>query len=155
MNKNKKLLMICIAIPLLVGALAGLISRSSIDVYSAMEKPALSPPGIVFPIVWTILYFLMGLSSYLVITSDKGILQIKEAISAYINQLLVNFVWPIIFFNFEMYFLSFIWIVFLDVLVIKMLIHFFQVKKEAAYLNIPYMIWLLYATYLNFLICYN
>lgn len=148
--KNKLLLLVeCIALPLLVGGLSALLTREGVQTYATMEKPPLSPPAILFPIVWTILYVLMGIGSYLVLTSDGSKEEIKSAMSVYVWQLLVNFLWPTFFFNFQWYLFSFFWLVLLWILVLIMLIRFYRVSKVAAYINIPYLIWLTFAGYLN------
>ena len=117
--------------------------------YGMVIKPPLSPPAILFPIVWTILYVLMGVGSYLVLTSDGRKEEIKSALSVYVWQLLVNFLWPTFFFNFGWYLFSFFWLVLLWILVLIMLIRFYRVSKVAAYINIPYLVWLTFAGYLN------
>lgn len=117
--------------------------------YGMVTKPPLSPPAILFPIVWTILYVLMGVGSYLVLTSDGSKEEIKSALSVYVWQLLVNFLWPTFFFNFGWYLFSFFWLVLLWILVLIMLIRFYRVSKVAAYINIPYLVWLTFAGYLN------
>lgn len=148
--KNKLLLLVeCIALPLLVGVLSALLTREGVQTYATMEKPPLSPPAILFPIVWTILYVLMGIGSYLVLTSDGSKEDIKSALSVYVWQLLVNFLWPTFFFNFQWYLFSFFWLVLLWILVLIMLIRFYRVSKVAAYINIPYLVWLTFAGYLN------
>lgn len=148
MKINVKALVICILIPLIVGAVSGFITSDSMEAYKMVEKPLLSPPGIVFPIVWSVLYILMGISSYLVYTSNSKYKD--DALSIYGIQLIVNFIWPIIFFVFELRLLAFFIIILLVILVYKMIREFYKVNKTAAYLQIPYMLWLLFATYLNF-----
>ena len=101
MKLNKRLLFICIAIPLMVGTLAGLLTRNSMEVFSFVEKPPLAPPAWLFPVVWTILYVLMGISSYLILTSEAEFKEIVRAIRLYVYQLLINFLWPTFFFNFK------------------------------------------------------
>ena len=149
MKINKRLLFICIAIPLFVGVLAALLTRNSMEVFGILEKPPLAPPAWLFPVAWTILYILMGISSYLILTSnaDKG--EITSAIRIYGLQLVVNFLWPTFFFNFGWYLFSFFWLVFLWILVLLMILRFKEINKLAAYLNIPYLIWLTFAGYLN------
>lgn len=132
-------------LPIIGGAIVGLITSGYMD-YSDMVKPPLSPPGIVFPIVWTILYILMGIS-YFIATKDNE--DNKELDQIYLLQLLVNFMWPIIFFVLEMYFTAFLWIILLLILVIVMIKELLNVNKVSGYLQIPYLIWLLFATYLN------
>lgn len=140
MNKFK--LFIAILIPVVIGGIVGFIINPYID-YNSLVKPPLSPPSIVFPIVWTILYVLMGISYYLLKNPGK-----KEKI-IYFVQLGVNALWSVFFFIGKFYLFSFIWIVLLDVLVIFMIGIFYQNSKISGYLQIPYLIWILFATYLN------
>jgi len=152
MQKNYKLLTLCIVIPLAVGSLAGFITKDSMESFNMLNKPALSPPGILFPIVWTILYILMGISSYLVITSGQGTNKIREALTFYGLQLFFNFFWSIWFFNFGWYLFSFIWLLLLWVLIFNTIAAFYEINKTAAYLLIPYLLWVTFAGYLNFAI---
>ena len=149
MKINKRLLFICIAIPLFVGALSALLTSESMEQFSALTKPPLAPPGWLFPVVWTILYILMGISSYLIITSGASKNEINKAIKLYGYQLVVNFLWSTIFFNFGWYLFAFFWLLLLWILVLAM-IRFKNINPYAAYLNIPYLIWLTFAAYLNF-----
>lgn len=141
--KNIKVFFISIISTLLVGVLAGLLSMNNMGIYSTITAPPLAPPSWLFPVVWTILYILMGIS--------VGIYFIKtgKVPTIYILQLLVNFIWPLIFFNLEAYFLSFIVILLLIILVINMIKEFLSVSKLAGFLQIPYLLWLLFASYLN------
>ena len=132
-------------LPIVGGALVGLIISGYMN-YGDMVKPPLSPPSYIFPIVWTILYILMGIS-YFVATKDKE--NDKELNQIYILQLLVNFFWPIIFFVLRMYFTAFFWIILLLILVIIMIKELLKNNKISGCLQIPYFIWLLFATYLN------
>ena len=129
-------------VPIIGGGIVGLIISSYMD-YQDLIKPPLAPPGFIFPIVWTILYLLMGISYYISNSDDKELDQI------YLLQLLVNFLWPIIFFVLKMYFSAFLWIILLLILVIVMIKEFLRIKKLSGYLQIPYLLWLLFATYLN------
>lgn len=150
MKINVKQLIKCIAFPLLVGALAGLLTRNAMTDFEVLNKPPLSPPGWLFPVVWTILYTLMGISSYLIRTSDADPQKISDALNIYFYQLVVNFLWSIFFFNFEWYLFSFIWLILLWILIVIMIKSFEQINKVAAYLNIPYLVWVTFAGYLNF-----
>lgn len=134
-----------ILIPVLVGGIVGLIISSAID-YNSLQKPFLAPPSIVFPIVWTILYILMGISYG--ILKNKGLTDKKIDIIYYI-QLAVNAMWSIIFFLLKWRLFAFIWILLLDVLVILMIIKFYKKDKTAGLLQIPYLLWGLFASYLN------
>ena len=134
-----------ILIPVLVGAIVGLLISSSMD-YNDLQKPMLAPPGRVFPIVWTILYILMGVS--------YGILKSDELISKDINiiyyvQLFFNALWPIAFFIFKWRLFAFIWIICLALLVADMIYKFYEKNKVAGLLQLPYLIWTIFASYLN------
>lgn len=132
-------------LPLVVGIVVGLIINGSIF-YSNYLKPPLAPPSFLFPIVWTILYFLMGLSFYL-LNKDSFVSDNTKLI--YYLQLIVNALWSIIFFVLNLKFLAILWIILLVILIIIMIIKFFNINKLSAYLNIPYLIWCIFATYLT------
>lgn len=149
MKLNKKLLFICIAIPLIVGGVSALLTQNSMEAFERVAQPPLSPPAWLFPVVWTILYTLMGISSYLIVTSDANQQEKDEAIRLYAYQLLVNFLWPTFFFNLGWYLFAFLWLVLLWILVFFMIRKFNGINKWAAYINIPYLIWLTFAGYLN------
>lgn len=150
MKMNKKLFVICIAIPLIVGAVAAFLSGGGMETFASLEQPPFAPPAWLFPVAWTILYTLMGISSYLVLTSGESRETIQGAINIYALQLLVNFLWPTFFFNFGWYLFSFFWLVLLWMFVLLMIWKFKDISKLAAYLNIPYLLWLTFAGYLNF-----
>ncbi|MBR6664301.1 MAG: tryptophan-rich sensory protein [Lachnospiraceae bacterium] len=146
---NKKLLAICIAIPLVVGVISALLTKDSMMIFQTVNKPPLSPPGWLFPLVWTILYILMGVASYLVLTSE-GIMEEKsQAISVYFYQLLVNFLWSTWFFNLQWYVFAFFWLILLWVLIFVTLVRFYRISKSAGYLLVPYLLWVTFAGYLN------
>lgn len=149
MKINKKALIIAIAIPLLVGALAGFLTADSMTAFMQLDKPPLSPPGILFPIVWSILYTLMGIASYLIYSSNTKQEDINDALCVYALQLFVNFFWSIIFFNLEWYLFAFFWLVLLWVLILYTILLFYRISKPAAYLLIPYLLWVTFAGYLN------
>ena len=149
MKVRKLWLAVCIAIPLLVGALASALTRQSMQSFATLEKPPFAPPAWLFPVVWTILYVLMGISSYLIWTAEADKQKKENALMLYWYQLAVNFLWPTFFFNLEWYLFSFFWILLLWVLVFLMILRFYKIDKWAAYLNIPYLIWLVAAAYLN------
>lgn len=144
-----KTLLICVAIPLAVGGLAGLLSRGGMEVFASLEKPPLSPPGWLFPVVWTVLYVLMGIASYLVFTSGADRKTVGSALRVYGVQLVVNFFWPIFFFNFGWYLFSFIWLLLLLLLILITFARFWKISIPAACLLIPYLIWVVFAGYLN------
>lgn len=134
-----------ILIPVLIGGIVGLIISSAID-YNSLQKPFLAPPSIVFPIVWTILYIFMGIS-YGILKSKS--LTDKKIDLIYYIQLAVNAAWSIIFFLLKLRLFAFIWILLLDILVILMIIKFYKKDKTAGLLQIPYILWTLFASYLN------
>ncbi len=146
--KSKTNLIIAILIPLAVGAVSAYLSRQGMDSYAALRQPPLSPPDTVFPIVWTILYILMGISSYMIYTSDSG--KKDNALKWYGIQLTLNFFWSIIFFRFMLFLPAFIWLVLLIIAIGIMIFKFYEIKPAAAYMNIPYIIWCIFAAYLNF-----
>ena len=132
-----------------VGALAGLLTRRATELYAtAVTKPPLSPPGIVFPIVWTILYALMGVSAARVYLAPESEAR-SNGLLLFLVQLAFNFVWSIIFFNFQAFGLAFIWLVLLWVLIFWMTLYFRTADATAAWLQIPYLAWVLFAGYLN------
>lgn len=145
-----KPLVISILIPIAVGLLAGFLTKGSMKQYQSLLKPPLSPPGIVFPIVWTVLFVLMGISSYLVYQSDSPIK--KPALSVYAIQLFFNFMWSILFFSFQLWLFAFLWLLAMWLLIIIMIVLFYQANHIAAYLQIPYLLWVSFAAYLNYAI---
>ncbi len=134
-----------IIIPLALGGIVGFLISGSMN-YDTLNQPPLSPPSILFPIVWTILYALMGISFG--ILRDKGLAD-PDVKLIYYAQLIVNLLWPIAFFVLEWRLFAFIWILILDALVAIMIITFYRRDKAAALLQLPYMIWVLFASYLN------
>lgn len=148
MFKKKVLpIIIAIAIPLIVGGLAGLLTMNSMGFYETINKPPLAPPGFLFPIVWGLLYTLMGVSSYLVWKEKTA--ESRMALYIYAFQLILNFVWPLLFFNGRLFLFSFVWLIILLITVIYMTIKFYNVNKLAGILQIPYILWLTFASYLN------
>ena len=144
-----KKLIICILIPLAVGGLSAWLTRNSMESFDNLTKPPLSPPGWLFPVVWSILFVLMGIASYLVLVSDKPA-RSKTALTVYGIQLAFNFFWSIIFFNFEMYLFAFVWLMILWLLIILTTVLFWRIDKRAGYLMLPYLVWVTFAAYLNF-----
>ena len=132
--------------PLLSGSIIGLIISSFID-YGVLNKPPLSPPGYLFPIIWSILYFLMGLSYYLF--KDKYYKETKLESFIYYLQLIINLLWSIFFFILKWRLFTIIWTILLLLLVIYLIILFYKKNKISTYLNIPYLIWLIFASYLT------
>jgi tryptophan-rich sensory protein len=150
MKINWKALFASIAISLFIGGLAGFLTRNSMNLYQTLEKPPLSPPGWVFPVVWTILYILMGISAYIIYESEDPMRE--KALQTYSVQLVINFSWSIVFFLMNNYWLAFAILVILWFLILKMIVQFYQINKIAAVLQIPYLLWVTFAGYLNFMI---
>ena len=130
----------------LVGGFFSFFTMNNMDTFKELAKP-IDVPAVVFPIVWSILYLLMSISYYIVSNSNSTYKD--EAKTAYILQLIINSLWSLIFFGFEAYLLAFIWIIILLISVIIMIIYFYKVSKFAAYLQIPYILWIIFAGYLN------
>lgn len=143
----KKSLIISLLISLGVGFLSGLVTRGNVDIYKYLVKPPFAPPSIVFPIVWTVLYILMGVSSYLIYNSKSK--EKSRALTIYGIQLVLNFIWPILFFLLNYRFVSFIVIITLLITIVIMIIKFYRINKLSAYLQIPYLLWVIFASYLN------
>lgn len=142
-----KKLILCLLIPLAVGGLSAFLTKNSMEIFKTLQKPPLSPSAKLFPFVWTILYLMMGLASYIVLTSKKPN---TLGLILYGVQLFFNFFWSILFFNKEMYLFSFIWLVIMWFLILATTILFYRSAKFAGYLMIPYLLWVAFAGYLNF-----
>ena len=149
MNTNLKKRLIYWAIPLGVGILATLLSGGT-DLYRTINQPPLSPPGWVFPVVWTALYLLMGEASYRVLTSGAQEQQIRSALTAYGIQLALNFLWPLVFFGWQLYLPAFFVLVALWIAIFITLRRFSAIDDKAGDLLIPYLLWVTFAGYLNF-----
>ena len=141
----KKLILIII-VTFIVGSFFSIFTMNNMDTFKELNKP-IEVPGILFPIVWSILYLLMSISYYIV--SSKNNENKKEAEVSYVIQLIINSLWSLIFFGFEAYLFAFIWLLLLLVSIIVMIIRFYKVDKTAAYLQIPYLLWVIFAGYLN------
>lgn len=148
MKNNGKKLILALAIPLATGGLAALLS-GGMGRYSQVVQPPLSPPGWLFPIAWSVLYLLMGYSSYRVwVAPADGTLR-QKAIRLYALQLAVNFLWPIVFFAFGWYWAAFAVLLILWVLILLTIRAFGAVEDTAADLLLPYLLWVTFAGYLN------
>lgn len=136
------------AIALAAGGLSGVISAKSMESYAGLLQPPLAPPGWVFPVMWTILYILMGISAGIV--WRKGVGQARrQALWSWAAQLFFNFWWTLIFFNLQWRLFAFFWLLALLVLVVSMISRFSRISETAANLNVPYLVWLCFAAYLN------
>lgn len=142
---------IAIIIPLFIGGLSAFLTRDNMNIYDEINTPPLSPPGILFPVVWTVLYILMGVSSGLIwLKRGENKEKAENALLIYAVSLVFNFIWSIIFFNFRLFLLSFIWLVVLLILIILTTIKYKKILPIAAFLQIPYILWVSFAGYLNF-----
>ena len=148
MKTNQKKLIICLAIPLAVGGLAALLS-GGMRTYHTLNQPPLSPPGWVFPVVWSILYLLMGYASYRILISDADPDAIRKALTFYFIQLALNFLWPLVFFGLQQYFVAFILLLVLWVFIYLTMYSFGKNDDTAQNLLIPYLLWVTFAGYLN------
>lgn len=151
MNRYRLGTLLCaLTIPLLVGLIAATISSRAMAAYGSLNKPPLSPPPWVFSLAWTILYLMMGLASYYVVTSDARPAAIRSALFFYALQLIMNFFWTLFFFNWKMYLVAFFWLILMWVFVLICTYKFFAVATVSGILLIPYVLWLTFAGYLNF-----
>ena len=148
MWKKLKPYVISVLIALGVGGLSALLTSGNMN--NDFVSPPLSPPAALFPIVWSVLYTLMGISAALVYVKGKEEdKDISGALGIYLLQLAVNFFWSIIFFNMRAFLFAFIWIILLWILIIAMIKRFYEISPLAAYLQIPYFLWVTFAAYLN------
>lgn len=141
-----KKLILCLAIPLAVGGLSGFLTRNQVEIYSTLKLPPLAPPSWLFPIVWGLLYLLMGFSSYrIALAGESG----RRALTVYGIQLALNFLWPLLFFNLQAFGLAAILLVLLILMIAAMIVLFYRIDRNAALWQLPYFFWSLYACYLN------
>jgi tryptophan-rich sensory protein len=149
-EKNICKLLISILIAEAVGLLSGFLGRSNVNTYMELNKPSFAPPGWLFPIVWIILYLLMAIAAYRIWMKGEQGEDVNEALKFYSLQLVFNFFWSIIFFRFELYGVAFFELLILLLLVIYTTYLFYKIDPLAAYLMIPYLLWLSYAGILNY-----
>lgn len=147
MKTDWKKLILYILIPLAAGGLSGWISKNGMNLYETLNQPPLAPPGWLFPVVWTLLFVLMGVSSYRIAQSASP--QKKDALQLYGLQLIVNFLWSPVFFLMKQYLLALIILIILWLLILKMILLFRSIDPLAGRLQLPYLIWVSFAGYLN------
>lgn len=149
-NFRPWLLAITVVIPLSIGGISAMLTGDMMKEYFFLNKPPLSPPSWVFPIVWSILYVMMGVTSYLVINSGADRTLIIRALILYGIQLVLNFFWSILFFRYSLYIWAFIELIAMWGVVIATAVLFFRAARPAGILMIPYVLWLTFAAYLNY-----
>lgn len=150
MSKHNLTKLLCfLFLPLLVGMVSAAFSSRAMITYGGMNKPPLSPPAWLFPVAWTVLYLMMGLASYYVLVASADSRSKSIALIFYGIQLIMNFLWSILFFNLGMYLFAFIWLLALLCVVIICAVRFFSISRTSALLLIPYILWLSFAGYLN------
>lgn len=141
--------LVSIILPLSLGAIAGIITAQSIpEWYATLNSPSFNPPNWIFGPVWTTLYILMGISLFLIWKQDSS-KERNRAILIFLFQLLLNFAWSFIFFYFNMTGFALIEIILLWINIVIMLVLFYKIKPMASYINIPYLLWVTFATILN------
>lgn len=153
MKKEIKTYAISIAIALAVGGLSALFTAGNMDIYSEIVKPPLAPPSVLFPIVWTVLYILMGVSAAMIyLQKEENPTLARNSLAVYGISLFLNFFWSIIFFNMQAFLFSFIWLILLWISILITIIGYRKISPLAALLQIPYLLWVTFAGYLNFAI---
>lgn len=149
MKFNLKKFIIILISTFIIGNLFSFLSFDT-SFYKSLEKP-IDVPGIVFPIVWSILFLLMSISLYMATNNKENN---TDSYIIYYVQLIINSLWTLFFFGFKLYLFSFFWIILIIISVIIMIINFYKKNKVSSLLQIPYLVWLIFASYLNFMIYY-
>lgn len=148
-NKTKPYI-ISVAAALAVGGLSALLTAGNMDLYSTVTPPPLAPPSILFPIVWTILYTLMGISAAVIYSEKENMpKEVSSALFVYAFSLFLNFFWSIIFFNMQAFLFAFVWLLILWVTILITIIKYYRISPVAGLLQIPYLLWVTFAGYLN------
>ncbi len=141
---------IAIIIPLAIGGFSAFLTKDNMDIYGEINTPPLSPPSFLFPIVWTILYILMGISSaFIWLNRSTNKDDAEKGLLYYAVSLFFNFVWSLIFFNFRAYLFAFLWLLIMLALIILTIVNYKKTVPLAAYLQIPYVLWTVFAGYLT------
>ncbi|MGH4119090.1 TspO/MBR family protein [Clostridium sp.] len=151
-KKNIIALLISVLLAQGIGLLSGFLSMSPTNAYESFNKPSFSPPGWIFPVVWTILFLLMAVAAYRIWMSCKSGVDVSKALILYGIQLFLNFLWSIIFFRYRLYALAFLELLVLLVFILLTTFEFYRIDKTAGYLMIPYIAWVSFAGVLNYTI---
>ena len=138
-----------VIIPLLVGGLSAFLTAGDMNIYESFSRPFLAPPGWVFPIVWTLLYIMMGTASFLVYESDEDAETKRNALIPYTAQLVMNLFWSTLFFTYRQYLIALIWLMIMWVMILITTIRFFRIRKEAGLMMGALLVWSTFAAYLN------
>ena len=149
MKKKTVVNVLLVVTPLLIGIASSILTRDMMLEYGNLNKPFLAPPTILFPIAWTILYLLMGIGAALIYSKEEYKGNRSTGITLHIAQLILNFFWSIIFFNMKKYVFAFIWLVMLWLVVLSMIRNYKKISNLAFFMNVPYIVWLTFAGYLN------
>ena len=148
--KKAKTYLFSILLALTVGGLSALATANNMNIYDKINMPALSPPGWLFPVVWTILFVLMGISAAMIFTDTSA--KKDDALFFYAVSLVLNFSWSIFFFNMQSFVLAFVILIALWLSIILTIVKYYSINKTAAWLQLPYLLWVTFAGYLNFAI---
>ncbi len=143
-----KTLLLSLLVSLGTGGLSALATGNSMQKYAQLNQPPLAPPGTVFPIVWTVLFLLMGISFYGILTAPPSGKK-RAAVWLFLIQLAMNFLWSVLFFVLEWRLTAFVWLVLLWLVILAMTAAFSRIKPWAAWLQVPYLLWVAFAGYLN------
>lgn len=150
MKKEIRIFAISIATALAVGGLSALLTSGNMDIYSQITQPPFAPPSVLFPIVWTLLYILMGISAAMIyLQKEENPQTARKSLVFYSVSLFLNFFWSIIFFNMQAFLFSFIWLLLLWVSILLTILHYRKISPLAAALQVPYLLWVTFAGYLN------
>lgn len=150
MKKEIKTYAISIAAALAVGGLSALFTAGNMDIYSRIVQPPLAPPSVLFPIVWMLLYVLMGVGAAMIyLKKEENPEAVRNALVTYAVSLFLNFFWSIIFFNMQNFLFAFVWIILLWISILATILQYRKINPLAAALQIPYLLWVTFAAYLN------
>lgn len=149
MKKKQIINIFLVFTPILIGICSTILTKDMMVEYSKLDKPLFSPPTMLFPIAWTILYLLMGIAAAIIYSKEEYSEYRSTGLTLHLVQLILNFFWSIIFFNMKQYYFAFVWLVILWLVVFSMIQNYKKISQTAFFLNVPYIVWLTFAGYLN------